>query len=168
MMMAGSLFRALKAQDPALQLDVLAPAWSKPLTSRMPEINKAITMPLQHGELNLKARYRLGKQLRTEQYDCAYVLPNSFKSALIPKWAKIKKRIGWRGEMRYPLLNNLRVLEKNKYPLMVQRYVALAHTKNYKLPSRLLVPRINIRFLYPSGSLTISILSLIISGISSS
>lgn len=50
---------------------------------------------------------------------------NSLKSALIPFFAGIKKRTGWKGESRFGLLNDLRS-NKNTFPLMVQRYIALA------------------------------------------
>ena len=73
-------------------------------------------------------RYRLGKALR-HQYDMAIVLPNSLKSAFIPLFAKIAVRRGWKGESRHFLLNDLRN-NKRDYPMMVQRYVALAFEKD--------------------------------------
>lgn len=125
MIMANSLFRLLKAQDPGCVIDVLAPAWSHPVLARMPEVRRSIVMPIKHGLLNIKMRYQIGKSLRDEKYDHAIVLPNSWKSALIPFFANIPKRTGWRGEWRYGLLNDVRILDKKKYPLMVERYVAL-------------------------------------------
>ena len=53
MVMAQSLFIALKAQNPDVVIDVLAPSWSAPLLARMPEVNKAIEMPLGHGRLGI-------------------------------------------------------------------------------------------------------------------
>lgn len=84
MMMSQSLYRTLKAEYPEAEIDVMAPNWCRPLLERMPEVHDAIPMPLGHGSLGLAERYRLGHQLREREYDRAYVLPNSFKSALIP------------------------------------------------------------------------------------
>ncbi|MBN6709719.1 lipopolysaccharide heptosyltransferase II [Haemophilus haemoglobinophilus] len=127
MIMSHSLYQTLKQQYPNCQIDVLAPNWCKPLLARMPEVRHAITMPIGHGSFDLKGRYQIGKSLRN-QYDMAIVLPNSLKSAFIPAFAKIPVRRGWKGESRYLLLNDLRS-NKNDYPMMVQRYVALGYDK---------------------------------------
>ena len=124
---AKSLSHAPGASSQAI-IDVMAPAWCRPL-SRMPEVNEAIPMPLGHGALEIGERRKLGHSLREKRYDRAYVLPNSFKSALVPFFAGIPHRTGWRGEMRYGLLNDVRVLDKEAWPLMVERYVALAYDK---------------------------------------
>lgn len=133
MVMAQSLFKLLKQQNPAVVIDVLAPAWTFSLLSRMPEVHQAIEMPLTHGQLNLRLRYALAQKLRLQQYDQAIVLPNSFKSALIPWLAGIPKRTGWRGEFRYGLLNDVRVLDKSQYPLMIEQFMALGLPKGVKL-----------------------------------
>ncbi|HID9395348.1 TPA: ADP-heptose--LPS heptosyltransferase RfaF [Serratia marcescens] len=149
MMMSQSLYRTLKAEYPSAEIDVMAPAWCRPLLARMPEVNQALAMPLGHGALGLGERRRLGRVLRANRYDRAYVLPNSFKSALVPFFADIPQRTGWRGEMRYGLLNDVRVLDKAAFPLMVQRYVALAYDKGRiqradDLPQPLLWPRLQV------------------------
>lgn len=146
-MMSQSFYRTLKARYPQAIIDVMAPAWCRPLLSRMPEVNEALAMPLGHGALQLGQRRRLGIDLRERCYDRAYVLPNSLKSALVPFFAKIPLRTGWRGEMRYGLLNDIRTLDKPAWPLMVERYVALAYDKGTMqsasdLPSPLLWPRL--------------------------
>lgn len=127
MVMAQTLLILLKEKGAVI--DVLAPEWNFAVLKCMPEINQAIPMPIGHGELKLKQRYQLGKRLKNNHYDEAYILPNSFKSALIPYFAKIPKRTGWLGEMRYGLLNDVRKLDEQEYPLMVQRFAALAYAK---------------------------------------
>ncbi len=145
MVMAQVLFKLLKQKDPAVMIDVLAPAWSEPLLNRMPEINRAIISPFGHGALLLKKRYDFAKKLRAERYSQAIILPNSFKSALIPFWAHIPIRTGWLGECRFGLLNNARILNKKNYPKMIDRFAALAFPANHQLPSDFLIPKFNIQ-----------------------
>ena len=126
MVMAQSLFMTLKQSSMPVEIDVLAPAWSNPILSRMPEVNEVINLPVNHGEFGLLRRYQLGKELQIKQYDQAIVTPRSYKSALVPFFAKAKKRTGYRGEMRYGVLNDIHKLDKNTLKQTVQRYVALA------------------------------------------
>lgn len=128
MMMSHALYQQLKINYPNCQIDVMAPDWCGPLLERMPQVRQGITMPLGHGEFALSKRYELGKMLQN-RYDLAIVLPNSWKSALIPFFAKIPQRRGWKGELRYGLLNDIRH-HKTDYPMMVQRYVALAFDRS--------------------------------------
>ena len=144
MVMAQTLFKLLRQQNPERAIDVLAPAWSLPLLARMPEVRRAIAIPLGHGKLELGVRYRLGRELRSARYDQAILLPNSFKSALTPWFANIPQRTGWRGEMRYGLLNDRRQLDKQRYPLMVQRFAALAYPIGAELPAQLPPPTLTI------------------------
>jgi heptosyltransferase-2 len=125
MVMAQSLFKLLKSRYRHVDIDVLAPAWSKAVLDRMPEVRDMIAMPVGHGELRLRARYDLAQSLREKNYDQAIALPNSFKSALIPAWAKIPVRTGWLGELRWGLLNDHRKLNNAQYPLMIERFMAL-------------------------------------------
>lgn len=147
MVMAQSLFMSLQARaqekGESLLLDVIAPAWSRPLLERMPEVNKAIDLPFGHGTLDIAGRYRLGRTLRREGYNQVIVLPNSFKSALLPRFMGAPVRTGWRGEKRGWLLNDVRDLDKDALPLMVQRFVALAYPPGEALPETL--PRPSLR-----------------------
>ncbi len=134
MVMAQALFILLKREDPHCIIDVLAPAWTNPLLARMPEVSESFDMPIGHGQLRLGDRNKLGQQLRNI-YQQAIVLPNSLKSALIPWFANIPVRTGWRGEMRFVLLNDIRLLNKRTYPLMVERFLALGLPAGAKVPT---------------------------------
>ena len=141
MVMAQSLFKALK-QRGACDIDVLAPGWSLPILERMPEVRRGVVMPLGHGEFDLAKRRQLGKSLAGEGYDQAIVLPGSLKSAFVPFFAGIPQRTGFRGEMRYILLNDLRKLDKVALPMTVQRFAALAAPAGTPLPEPFPMPRL--------------------------
>jgi len=143
MVMAQCLFIDLRKQYPNCQIDVLAPNWSIALLERMPEVRSALTFPLGHGQLALGERRRIGKSLKGN-YAQAIVLPNSLKSALVPFFAGIKQRTGWLGEVRYGLLNDWRKLDKQLYPLMIERFMALAYPPNTPLNKPYPKPKLQI------------------------
>jgi heptosyltransferase-2 len=126
MVMAQSLFAVLKARRPAASLHVLAPPATRPLLAFMPEVERAIALPPGHGRLDLAARWRLGRSLRGEGYGRAIVLPRSLKAALVPFWARARRRTGYRGEIRYGLLNDVRRDPGHGAARTIDRFVALA------------------------------------------
>ena len=132
----------LKEADPQASIDVLAPPWVLPVYRRMPEVASALSNPFGHGDLRLRERRRFAAELRG--YDRAIVLPNSFKSALIPWHAGIPVRTGYRGEMRYGLLNDVRRLDEDALPLIVERYAALAQPAGEALRRPAPMPRLAI------------------------
>lgn len=143
MVMVQSLFIALKRQNPNNIIDVVAPAWSAPVLARMPEVRRVIKVSLQHGKLQLADRYRVGKSLRGE-YDRAIILPRTFKSALIPYFAKIPRRIAYRGEMRYGIVNDMRGLDKELTYKAVDKYLRLgAEPEKLKQEKLLKAPKIH-------------------------
>lgn len=142
MVMAQSLFMALKTERPAVEIDVLAPGWSLPILERMPEVRRGVVMPLGHGEFGLGKRWQLGRMLARDGYDQAIILPGSLKSALVPFFAGISRRTGFKGEMRYGLLNDMRHLDKQLLPLTVQRFVALGLSAEAVQPPATPVPRL--------------------------
>lgn len=144
MVMAQSLFITLKQQEPDCIIDVLAPGWSLPLLARMPQIHRAIAVPIGHGELGLARRWRVGRELRSAHYDRAIVLPRSMKAALIPFFAKAKVRSGYRGEMRFGLINDIRPLDKAVLTQTVQRFVALGLPAAAPLPPPIPQPQLTV------------------------
>jgi heptosyltransferase-2 len=124
--MMQPLLMRLKRQWAEAAIHVLAPAWSAPLLRRMPEVAGVIENPFAHGEFGWAGRRALGRRLAAERFDAAYVLPNSWKSALAPWFAGIPRRIGFRGEARYLLLNERVPLDKAALPRLVDRYCLLA------------------------------------------
>jgi len=145
MVMAQSLFRVLKQRVPEPGLQVIAPPWARPLLERMPEVEVSIDLPVGHGRFGLMQRRQLAKRLRARRFTQAIVLPNSWKSALIPYWAGVPLRTGWRGELRYGLLNDLRRPRSRELPMMVQRFVALGVPPRQGPPDKLPLPRLFIQ-----------------------
>ena len=143
-MMIQPMLMRLTQRYPDCQIDILAPSWTVALLREMPEVHDVIINPFPHGALLLAERYRLGKQLRANNYDKAIVLPNSFKSALVPFFANIPVRIGFVGEMRYGLLNDARKLDKAKLPLMVERFAQLAESPQDTLLRPVPQPRLQV------------------------
>jgi heptosyltransferase-2 len=139
MVMAQSLFMVLKELDPSVPVDLVAPPATIALAQRMPQIDQTYLLRSGHGQLSLVERYRLGKSLRNRGYQQVFVLPNSLKSALVPWFAKIPLRTGWKGENRFGLLNDVRHLDTAQLPRMVERFCALASPDDSS-PTRLPVP----------------------------
>ena len=135
MVMAQALFILLKARQPSIVIDVLAPAWSLPLVARMPEVRRGIAAETGHGELGLGKRRRIGYALRDAGYEHAIVLPRSLKSALIPWFARIPRRTGFRGESRYGLVNDIRPFDRSVLDQTVKRFVALGLDPGEALPA---------------------------------
>ncbi|MDG1097536.1 MAG: lipopolysaccharide heptosyltransferase II [Methylophilaceae bacterium] len=135
MVMAHSLFQLLKQQNPDVQIDIAAPAWTLPLLDRMPEVSEKIALPFKHGQLSLMERVQFGRCLKDNNYTQSISLVNSLKSAILPFAASIKKRTGFLGEMRYGLLNDIRPLDKKALPKTVERFVTLGLPKNQPLPA---------------------------------
>ena len=124
--LAQPLLRLLHARHDPLELDVIAPRWTLPLVERMPEVRRGIVNPAGHGELRIALQRQMARELARERYDRAIVLPNSFKSALVPWLAHIPVRTGYVGELRWGLLNDVRRVNEAGHPQIAQRYAALS------------------------------------------
>jgi heptosyltransferase II len=142
--LAQPLFMRLLAGNPQASIHVFAPPWVGPVLLRMPEVAEVIPNPFAHGALQLGERRRIGRSLRQHSYDQAFVLPNSFKSALVPFFAGIPVRTGFLGEARYGLLNDRRMLDENAVPLMVERFALLAEPRGAAAQGPLPQPRLTV------------------------
>jgi len=124
--MAQPLLARLREKLPGAAIDVVAPPWVAPVARRMPEVHEVIEAPFEHGRLQLASRWRLGRALAARRYDQAIVLPNTWKSALVPFFADVPLRSGYVGESRYGLLNLL-YRRKSGAP-MPSHYAALSES----------------------------------------
>ena len=126
--MSQPLLANLKTIYPHCEIDVLASPWVAPIYWACAEVNQVIEAKLEHKQLQWSLRKQLAKQLELNQYNACFVLPNSLKSALIPWLANIPFRIGYRGELRFGLINfALDNPIKVNRPPMANHYLALAN-----------------------------------------
>ena len=123
--MAQPLLQLLSKKHPSRPIDVLAPPSVAPVWRAMKEVDSVLVTPFRHGALQLRERWNYAQVLRQRGYADAYVLPNTLKYALIPWLAGIPERNGYKGEMRYGLINRLHHDDIPPRP-MVAFYSALA------------------------------------------
>jgi len=143
MVMADCLVQCL-ARRGDTDIEVLAPPATAALGERMAGVSAVHRLEVGHGELGLGRRRALGRRLAARGFDQAIVLPNTFKSALVPWWAGIPRRTGWHGESRFGVLNDRRRLDPERYPLMIERFMALAGEPGAPLPEPFPVPALRV------------------------
>ena len=153
MVMSQVIYSGLRADNPDIEIDVLTPRATLSLVQRMPEVNRGILIDQRHGQFGFGYRRALGSKLAENRYDRAIVTPNSLKSALVPFFADIPRRVGFLGEYRYFLLNDIRLLDKRRLPLMTDRFLALIDkTRAQMIRPQLMVAQDNqTRFIRESG-----------------
>ena len=142
--MAQPLLQLLKQAQPQTAIDVLAAAWVAPVLRAMPEVDTVLETPFKHGALQLRERWRYARLLRQRGYTAAYVLPNTLKFALLPWMAGIRKRVGYKGESRYGLINVMHHDDKAAPRSMVPFYAALALPPAVQAPQVLPRPQLHI------------------------
>jgi heptosyltransferase-2 len=120
------LMARLRATRGDASIDVLAPAWCAPVYARMQGVGRIFDSALRHGRVDWAQRKALAGTLATHRYTQAIILPNSWKSALVPWLARIPVRTGYTGEMRWGIVNDRRRLDRRALPRLVDRYAALA------------------------------------------
>lgn len=138
---AQPLLRLLKERHPDSPIDVLAPAWVAPIWRAVAEVDEVLESTFRHGALQLRERWQFARKLGKRGYAEAYVLPNTFKFALIPWLAGIPRRIGYLGEMRYGLLNVIHRVALDFPRPMVSYYAALADMPAAQAPAPSAFPR---------------------------
>jgi len=136
-----SVVKLLKARWPNRPVDILATTLCAPLLSYMPGVRQAVVWNLPRGRLPFAEYQRLADRLRKENYGTALIMPRTWKSALAPFLAGIPHRVGFVGEARFGLVNDLRWGER-KLPRMIDRCAALALPKGVPLPTEWPLPEI--------------------------
>jgi len=129
--MTEPLMRRLHARGERITVGALP--WVAPVYRAMSSVAEVIEFPFAHGGLQFAARRKIAANFskRAQPFDTAYVLPNSLKSALLPLFAGIPKRIGYMGEARVGFLTH-RLKNPTNKPPMVAFYSALSGEEHPK------------------------------------
>ncbi len=133
----------IAAQNPDRPIDVVARRPAIEIAEFMPEVREAIGEDFQHNRLNPIARLVLANKLRNRGYGTAYVIPSSFKAAVVPFLTQIPERIGWSEECRLPLLTSPR-FRMRRLPRMVDRICWLGIPDSQTAPAIWPEPRLRV------------------------
>jgi heptosyltransferase-2 len=138
-----SVVTLLRQRYPDRPVDVLATSLCAPLADYMPGLRQTIVWDLPRSRLALAQQNALAKRFKREGYGTALIMPRTWKSALAPFLAGIPERVGFFGEGRLILLNDLRFGER-KLPRMVDRCAMLALPRGAELPGAWPLPRLKV------------------------
>ncbi len=138
-----SVVTLLRQRYPDRPVDILATTLCAPLADYMPGLRQTIVWDLPRSRLALAQQNALAKRFRRESYGTALIMPRTWKSAFAPFLAGIPERVGFFGEGRLILLNDLRFGER-KLPRMVDRCAMLALPRGAELRDTWPLPRLKV------------------------
>jgi heptosyltransferase-2 len=129
-----TVVQLLRQRWPQRPIDLLTSQNNAPLLHYMPGVRKGIVCDLPRGRLPLGQYRTLAARVRSEGYGIALVMLRTWKAALAPFLAGIPERVGFVGEARFILLNDLRWGER-RLARMIDRCAVLALPPDAPLPA---------------------------------
>jgi heptosyltransferase II len=138
-----SVVKLLRQRFPDRPVDLLATSLCAPLADYMPGVRQAIVADLPRSRLALSQQNVLAERLKREGYGTALTMPRTWKAALAPYLAGIPERVGFAGELRLFLLNDVRFGEK-KLPRMIDRCAMLALPRGTERPADWPLPELSV------------------------
>ena len=136
-----SVVKLLATRFPGRPIDLVSSTLCAPLADYMPGVRQTIVADLPRRRLALRRQRTLAARLRREAYGTALIMPRTWKAALAPFFAGIPERIGFVGEARFFLLNEVRSGER-ALPRMIDRCAALALPRGAALPATWPLPEL--------------------------
>lgn len=140
--MVQPLLSLLRQQSARMRIDVLCESGVAPVFRCMDEVGELVDAPGPEGRTLWATRWRLGRALKPRRYHRAYVLPETRVSALVPWFAGIRDRIGYRGQSRALLLNRIHDDVRTKTPRMAEHFAGLALEPHAPRPGNVPDPRL--------------------------
>ena len=98
--------RAVRARFPKAEIVVMARPWVADLYARETAINRVISYAVAPGFRDVRGKWRVARDLRRENFNCAILLQNAFEAAAIAWLAGIPRRIGYNRDGRGALLTD--------------------------------------------------------------
>src|SRR6202521_3383078 len=92
--------RALRQRFPGAEISILAKPWAADLSGREPFCDRMIP----YTPRDWREKWRAGRDLAAERFDCAILLQNAFEAAAVAFAARIPERIGYPRDGRGLLL----------------------------------------------------------------
>jgi heptosyltransferase II len=138
-----TVVRVLNRRWPNRPVDLLTTSLCAPLVDYMPGVRAGVACDLPRSRLAVAQQWGLAAELRARGYGTALVLPRTWKSAIAPALAGIPERVGFFGEARFGLINQLRWGEK-ALPRFIDKNAALALPDGAPLPPEWPVPQLNV------------------------
>jgi heptosyltransferase II len=100
----------IKAIDSYAKITVLCPLWLEPLFSRMKEVTKIYAVNFKHQKLQLPLHFSTAFKVKKDNFDEAIIIPRKLKASLIPYFARIQQRTGYKNIFN----NNKKNIPTNK------------------------------------------------------
>ncbi len=138
-----SVVTLLRQRFPDRPVDMLATTLCAPLGDYMPGLRQTIVADLPRSRLALSRQAALARRLKAEGYGMALMMPRTWKCALAPFLAGIPHRVGFFGEARLVVLNDMRFGER-KLPRMVDQCAMLALPRGASRPSTWPMPALKV------------------------
>ena len=138
-----TVVRVLKQRWPNRPVDLLVTTLCAPLVDYMPGVRAGIVWDLPRSRLALAKQWGLASRLRANHYGSALVMPRTWKSAIAPALAGIPERVGFFGEGRFGLINQLRWGDR-ALPRFIDTNAVLALPKGTPLPPEWPVPQLQV------------------------
>ena len=125
--MSAPFFSSLRRAHPRARLMAAAGPWTSGLLRSFPWVDRVL--PLDEGKW--RGFFSLWRMLEGETVDYAWILPNSFRVALMTKWIGARRRIGYGTDGRGWLLSD-RVAPPRDTTHLVDRYLYLLEAQGHE------------------------------------
>jgi lipopolysaccharide heptosyltransferase II len=138
-----TVVRVLNKRWPNRPVDLLTTSLCAPLVDYMPGVRAKIVWDLPRSRLAPTKEWGLAAQLRAKGYGTALVMPRTWKAAIAPALAGIPERVGFFGEARFGLINQMRCGEK-ALPRFIDKNAVLALPDGAPRPKEWPVPQLRV------------------------